>query len=130
MQEAMQDKYNKQLQIIQQQLNTSTLEKKFDSLMELLLKDSTTIQRESPVPKKGKPTNLEETILSQIKTPPRSNTNNKAHQKNPEQNMQVHEELPIGPQMTQTTWTAILPTLVQVMETGLPKERRKRSPIE
>jgi hypothetical protein len=98
MQEAMQDKFNKQLQLIQQQNITSTSEKKFDSLLELLLKDTTTIQRESPVWKKGKPTNLDETFLSQLETPPHSNTKNNGQLKTPEQNMQIDEDPPLGAQ--------------------------------
>jgi flagellar motility protein MotE (MotC chaperone) len=49
MQEAMQVKFNKQLQLIQQQNNMTSLEKKFDSLMEFLLKDNQKIERESPI---------------------------------------------------------------------------------
>jgi len=99
MQEAMQDKFNKQLQIIQQQNSTSTLEKKFDSLLEILMNDRSTIHSESPLRKKGKPTNLEEDVFSQRETPQqRSNTNNdNEHQKPPAQNMDVDDEPPIGP---------------------------------
>ena len=99
MQEAMQDKFNKQLQIIQQQNSTSTLEKKFDSLLELLLKDTPTIQRESPIRKKGKPTNLEETTFSQIDTPTRSNTNKQTSESNHDDDMEIEEIDPqLGPQ--------------------------------
>ena len=95
MQEAMQAKFNKQLQLIQQQNNTTSLEKKFDSLLELLLKDNPTIERESPIRKKGKPTNLEETTFSQIDTPPRSNINHQ--QEPPSHNMEIDDEPPMGP---------------------------------
>ena len=103
MQLAMQDKFNKQLQIIQQQNNTSSLEKKFDSLMEILLNENPTIQRESPIRKKGKPTNLEETSFSQIETPPRSNINHNDQQKLSPQNMEVDDEPPMGPNFDSTT---------------------------
>ena len=97
MQEAMQEKFNKQLQIIQQQNNTSSLEKKFDSLLELLMKDNPTIERESPIRKKGKPTNLEETIFSQEETPPRSNTNQRESSQHLARDMEIDDEPPMGP---------------------------------
>jgi len=97
-QEAMQEKFNKQLQIIQQQNNTSSLEKKFDSLLELLTKQTSTIERESPIRKKGKPTNLEDTIFSQEETPQRSNMNYSSDsQKPPARNMEIDDEPPMGP---------------------------------
>ena len=95
MQEAMQAKFNKQLQLIQQQNNTTSLEKKFDSLLEILLKDTPTTDRESPIRKKGKPTNLEETTFSQIETPPRSNINHQ--QEPPSHDMEIDNEPPMGP---------------------------------
>jgi hypothetical protein len=67
----LQEKFNKQLEIIQQQHNITALEAKFDKLMAMMMADhQNPILRESPIRKKGKPNNLEN---CDIETPTRSN---------------------------------------------------------
>jgi hypothetical protein len=100
----MQNKFNKQLEIIQQQQqqqNTSTLEMKFDKLLEMLASGNTNINRESPFLKKGKPNNLEATTFSQIKTPTRSNRQPTNNASDMEMDIEEEEEEPMGPHFDQ-----------------------------
>jgi hypothetical protein len=70
---AMQKRFDTQMEELKKQQNTTSLETKFDRLLEMLTIDSTQITRESPLRKKGKPNNLEQTAFSQRETPIRSN---------------------------------------------------------
>ena len=70
--EAMQKRFDTQLEELKQQQNTTSLELKFDKLFEMLTSESQ-ITRESPIRKKGRPNNLEATTYSQTDTPMRSN---------------------------------------------------------
>ena len=70
---AMQARFDTQLEELKQQQNTTSLEMKFDKLLEMLTIDSNVTMRESPIRKKGKPNNLEATTYSQTETPTRSN---------------------------------------------------------
>jgi hypothetical protein len=70
---AMQARFDTQLEELKQQQNTTSLEMKFDKLLEMLTIDSNGAMRESPIRKKGKPNNLEATTYSQTETPTRSN---------------------------------------------------------
>ena len=69
----MQERFDTQLQELKQQQNTTSLESKFDKLLEMLTIESNITMRESPLRKKGKPNNLEATTYSQTETPTRSN---------------------------------------------------------
>jgi hypothetical protein len=97
----MQDKFNRQLELIQQQQNTTTLEKKFDKLMEMLANGNTNITRESPIRKKGKPNNLETTTFSQIETPTRSNKQQNNSTSDSDMDTEEEEEEPMGPHFEQ-----------------------------
>ena len=101
----MQNKFNKQLEIIQQQQqqqqNTSTLEMKFDKLLEMLASGNNNVTRESPFRKKGKPNNLEATTFSQVETPTRSNRQPANNASDMEMDIEEDEEPPMGPHFDQ-----------------------------
>jgi hypothetical protein len=75
---ALQEKFNKQLERLQQQQNINALEAKFDKLMEMMMTNTqSTILRESPIRKKGKPNDTNTTIFAHTETPTRSNRHDK-----------------------------------------------------
>ena len=99
----LQEKFNKQLELIQQQQNTTTLEMKFDKLMEMLTMDKQhPITSESPIRKKGRPNNLENTAFSHTETPTRSN----CHANDPTEDTPMledsNDEEPMGPHFKET----------------------------
>jgi hypothetical protein len=98
----LQDKFNKQLEVLQRQQNTTTLENKFDKLMEMLLLDKNTYDRESPIRKKGRPNNLNNTAFATNETPTRSNRN---HQDTSDDatmtDLHATDEPPMGPHFHQ-----------------------------
>jgi hypothetical protein len=74
----IQERFNQQLEIIRNQQTNSTLERKVDRLMEIILMDKqAALERESPIRKKGRPNNLEQTAFATNATPTRSNCNTK-----------------------------------------------------
>ena len=74
---AMQERFENQLETLKQQQNNSTLEMKFDKLLEMLTLDiAHTMQEESLQRKKGQPNNQESTVPFQTNTPTQSNKNN------------------------------------------------------
>jgi hypothetical protein len=76
--ESLQKQFSKQLELIKQSQNMTTLENKFDEKFEklmnmmMMMNSANSIENPSPLRKKGKPTNLDERF-SQTKTPTRSN---------------------------------------------------------
>jgi hypothetical protein len=95
----MQEKFNQQLDIIRSQQQNTNLESKVDRLMEILLMDKqTSIDRESPIRKKGRPNNLNQTAFESESTPTRSNCQTKDPSDDTQMTDQSHEtEPPMGP---------------------------------
>jgi hypothetical protein len=94
----LQAQFNRQLELIQKQQNTASLESKVDRLMELLLMDKQEeIIRESPIRKKGRPTNLEQSVFSQSTTPTRSNRHHTETTEDTTMMDETEEEAPMGP---------------------------------
>jgi len=95
----IQEQFNQQLAIIKSQQNNSTLESKVDRLMEIILMDKqSAIERESPIRKKGRPNNLEQTAFANNTTPTRSNCNTKESDDDTTMSDQNNEpEPPMGP---------------------------------
>ena len=94
----MQERFNQQLAILQQSQNTATLETKFDQLMAMLIANNQVIlERESPIRKKGRPSDAEQTIMYNSETPPRSNQTHISSQEDDYMAVDDHDEPIIGP---------------------------------
>jgi len=89
----MQERFNQQLELIRKQQQNTNLETKVDQLMEILLAEKQPdTDRESPIRKKGRPNNLENTAFASSETPTRSNC-----QPTKTPNQQDETEPPMGP---------------------------------